>query len=624
MKEFKISTKLIVIFLSTCLVSFTLLTTISVISSGRALKRTTSEKLDAICEMRGKNISTFYENLKGDVALIAVRNFVKNTFFELKHYHDSLRTQPLDQFNISTPSYNSIYHKHREEFKQYLSFKGYSDMYIVCAAHGHIMFSVNKGSDLGENLTSGSLKNSPVGQCWKKAVETGNIAVSDLGRYAPVGNKPAQFLGVPVKNTDGETLCILMVQIPVQLINNIVSDTIGLGHTGSTYIVGSDNKLRSATRFDPEAALNKNADSNIVQRTFSGSGKYSAEPNVIRSSEKLQVTGLNWAIVAEVKRNEAIAPVNRLRFTLILVLLVIAAIITGVVWYFARNISRPIEQAASFANSISEGDLTVELEVKQHDEIGQLVFSLNNMKLHLKQTIGEMVSNADYLAEASLKLNASSQKLTQSTNDQAGSVEEICAAIEEMSGTTQENAQCAQQANSIAGMALENLKQRNSAVQSSAQAMTEIANKVSIINDIALQTNILALNAAVEAARAGTHGRGFAVVATEVRKLAEHSRIAAGDINALIRMGVETAENTRLQFEKIVPEIENTARLVQGISVATNEQANSIEQVSTSVMSLDIITQQNIVASDEMAESAAELLARAGKLKQMVAYFNVG
>jgi methyl-accepting chemotaxis protein len=153
--------------------------------------------------------------------------------------------------------------------------------------------------------------------------------------------------------------------------------------------------------------------------------------------------------------------------------------------------------------------------------------------------------------------------------------------------------------------------------------MKKIAEKVSIIGDIAFQTNILALNAAVEAARAGEHGKGFAVVAAEVRKLAERSHIAAGEINELTKSSVEVADKAGSQLESIVPSIQKTAKLVQEISAASIEQNSGANQINNAINQLNKVTQQNAASAEEMATSSEELSSQADSLKDLISFFKV-
>ena len=153
--------------------------------------------------------------------------------------------------------------------------------------------------------------------------------------------------------------------------------------------------------------------------------------------------------------------------------------------------------------------------------------------------------------------------------------------------------------------------------------MKEIAERISIVGDIARQTNLLALNAAVEAARAGDNGRGFAVVAAEVRKLAERCQTAAHEINNLSKSGVTIAEKSGTLLDNLVPEIQKTAKLVQKITLSSMEQNSGANEVNNALQQLNQVIQQNAAISEEMAASSEELSSQAEQLKDII-NFDIG
>jgi len=202
-------------------------------------------------------------------------------------------------------------------------------------------------------------------------------------------------------------------------------------------------------------------------------------------------------------------------------------------------------------------------------------------------------------------------------------VEEVSASMEQMVSNIQQNADNAQQTEKIAQKAAEDAREGGKAVVQTVAAMKEIAGKITIIEEIARQTNLLALNAAIEAARAGEHGRGFAVVASEVRKLAERSQTAAGEISKLSGTSVQVAEQAGAMLARLIPDIQRTAELVMEINGSCKEQNEGAGQVNKAIQQLDQVVQQNASAAEEMSSTAEELSSQAEHLQSIMEFFKV-
>ncbi len=226
---------------------------------------------------------------------------------------------------------------------------------------------------------------------------------------------------------------------------------------------------------------------------------------------------------------------------------------------------------------------------------------------------------ADSVAAASQQVSSGSEELSQGATEQASAAEEASSSMEEMASNIRQNSDNAQQTEKIARKTSEDVQEGGKAVGEAVIAMKQIADKINIIEEIARQTNLLALNAAIEAARAGEHGKGFAVVAAEVRKLAERSQTAAGEITELSGTSVEVAEKAGNLFNQLVPDIQKTAELVAEISAASAEQNSGAEQVNRAIQQLDSVTQQNAASSEEMASTSEEMSAQAEGLQDAVA-----
>lgn len=270
---------------------------------------------------------------------------------------------------------------------------------------------------------------------------------------------------------------------------------------------------------------------------------------------------------------------------------------------------------------IANGDLTTELNVRSEND--DLIKALQEMVAGISKIVTEVQLSCDNIADASLQMSENSQHLSQGASEQASAAEEVSSSMEQMASNIYQNTDNAQQTEKIATKAADEIFVGNNNFNTTIHSMKLIAEKVSIIGDIAFQTNILALNAAVEAARAGEHGKGFAVVAAEVRKLAERSHSAANEINELTKTSVETADKSGKMLESIVPDIQKTAKLVQEIAASSIEQNSGASQINNAINQLNKVTQQNAAAAEEMATSSEELSSQADNLRELVSYFKV-
>lgn len=280
-----------------------------------------------------------------------------------------------------------------------------------------------------------------------------------------------------------------------------------------------------------------------------------------------------------------------------------------------------LKKAAKIAVSISEGDLTVEATV--HSEKDVLGNAQKHMLENLRRTVLEVTEAASSVASGSEQMSATAQQLSQGASEQAASAEECTSSMEEMGASVQQNSDNARQTDKLATKAAEDAMASGEAVNQTVLAMKEIAEKISIIDEISRKTDLLALNAAVEAARAGEHGKGFAVVASEVRKLAERSQTAAGEISRLTADGVRRADGAGQLLARLVPDIRKTAELVREIAAASAEQNTGANQVSKGMQQLDQVIQQNASASEEMSSGADVLSEQAGSLQSSVSFFKV-
>ncbi|HYO60131.1 methyl-accepting chemotaxis protein [Archangium sp.] len=294
---------------------------------------------------------------------------------------------------------------------------------------------------------------------------------------------------------------------------------------------------------------------------------------------------------------------------------------TGKMLAGMHEMIRSLRHMARVAESLAAGDMTVQVVARsENDTLGR---AFGTMVQKLSGMIGEVRAGASALSSAASQVSTTSQSLSQGTSRQAASVEETSATLEQLSSTITQNAENSRLTDQMTSQGVRDAEESSEAVEETVRAMAAIAEKISIVEEIAYQTNLLALNAAVEAARAGEHGRGFAVVATEVRKLAERSQKAAKEIGGLAISSVKISEHSGQLLKVLVPSIRKTAELVQEVSAASKEQATGVAQMTKAMDQVDQVTQRNASAAEQLASTAEELSSQALALQQLMSFFRI-
>lgn len=331
----------------------------------------------------------------------------------------------------------------------------------------------------------------------------------------------------------------------------------------------------------------------------------------------------NYYVVAKVYLSEAYADINKMVKTMVWFSLVVFLIFFVVVLRFSSSIINPLKQCVHFAQEVAQGNLTAKVNLETKDEIGELSETLNMVSKKLHDTVERIEIGAQEISSASAEISNGAQHVASGASEQAATIEELSSTIEEISSSIDQATNGALDAERLTNGVVEKMQGIGEASSNSQVAVQRISEKIRIISDFAFQTNILALNAAVEAARAGEHGKGFSVVASEVRKLAERSKIAADDISFLSSRTVKTTQESNRLLHKLIPDVTQTSELMKNIAKLTSEQLANMEQINISIQELNIVSQGNSVAAEELATGAEALNEQSKQFEESITYFKL-
>ncbi len=468
---------------------------------------------------------------------------------------------------------------------------------------------------------------------------TGKIVLTDAMQSKSTG-EPVFVVSSPVRN--GSEICgVIFGAVKLFAFSEKFIDPVRVGQSGYAYLCNGEG-LTLAHR-DKQTVFNLSIGDTDFFRRMQGKDRgyieydFRGTPQMV-AFVKNGITGWYLGIVAI--ESEIYAPVRHLAYISLMIALIITVLLVGTIAFLTgRLIINPIRLVSNGLKEAAQGDgdLSLRLEIRSRDEVGELAHWFNTFIGNLEKIVSRVKETAETVDTGTQEVSGGVQDLSQMTQEQASAIEEVAATVEEMTSTIKENAAKAHEGREKTKEMVDLASHSGRISKELVQAMTDISGVsrkigdiVVTVNEVAFQTNLLALNASVEAARAGDHGRGFAVVAGEVRALAQRSAESSRQIEDLIKdtvtkiaAGDEMVKKTGVALEKIVATIEQLSNTMEEIAASSAEQARGIDELNRAIASIDTTTQQNASTVEELASTSERLLTEANELASSVNHFRV-
>ena len=565
-----------------------------------------------------------------------------------------------------------------EFYTQYTDLYGYYDLFLI-NPDGYCFYTVAKESDYQSNLKNGPYADSNLGRLVQRVIETKDFGIADFEPYEPSDNVPAAFIAQPVVN-GGKVDVVVALQLSVKAINSIMTQSEGMGDTGKSYLVGPDKTMRSDSRFlDEETDENiremgttillKKIDTDAVTKALKGEtgGEIITDDrgvSVLSAFGPLQLDGLQWAILAEIDRDEAFETVGILQGWMLKIAGLAAIVVLVVGFFIAGSISKPVENMSDLVTQVAEGDLNVQVPgSERRDEIGILAGALTRMLDSLKDMVGvaeeiasgnlsvqvnvrseqdalghaladmaknlhqqtrEVIDGVNVLASSAAEISTSVSELASSAAETSTSVSETTTTLEEVRQTSEFANQKSQQVSANAQQAahisqngrkatedtIEGMRRIREQMESIADSIVKLSEQsqtiggiISTVNDLSDQSNLLAVNASIEAAKAGEQGKGFTVVAQEIRSLAEQSKQATTQVQLILNNIQKATSAAVMATEQGTKAVEAGVKQSSEAGESILMLANNVTETAQAMTQIATSGQQQVIGMNQIAEA---------------------
>jgi methyl-accepting chemotaxis protein len=608
-----IMAKLIVQFLLVGLIPLILLGAMTYYYSKDTLRTETFNHLASVNSIKKEQTLEYLKNRLKNIVLLSRSEYIRKML-------DSGTFQEM----------NPIFDYHMKVF-------GLSDI-VLLNQNGQMLYSAaqNKVYDLSDDAQPQI--NQVISSLWTRVLQTQEAMMTDVYKESS-STPPVIYMGSPVFSATGDLDAIIVFQIDIERISSLLSDKIGMGETGETYLVGEDFLMRSNSRSIPEnAVLNQKVDSKSValslkhqsgtmeiENDYRGASVLTAYSH-LELNEKLG-TDFEWAIITQIDKTDAFSFLDKLRANIFWTVLILIFLVGAAGFFQSKIIAEPINDLSYRFLMLNDGDFTVEIpEItkRRHDEIGILMKSFNDWARQFRKQLKRLMDSTSLLVSSMSRISTTAAQLASSASETSSSISEVTTTVEEVKQTSlvaTEKAKYVSQSadatakisyagkqateNTMAGISrireeMNYIAESTVRLSDQTKSIEEIINTVS---DIADQSNILSVNAAIEAAKAGEHGKGFAVVAQEVRSLADQSKEATNQIRSILEDIQRATGSAVMATERGIKTVEEAVTLSEQAGTAIDRLSTKVTESAESAMQITASNQQQLAGMDQLAQA---------------------